>query len=161
MIAFGVLVFTVTNIFKLESVKYQSSQLLSDMYYLEYITQSILATNFKSTDEILDDVIRATEAFQKTLADFVEQSSNRFHTREIEEKLHIASRLWDFTKQDLEIIADQLEALIESGIEKRKGPMNSLMYYHSHMRTEDLYDNMDHYHIPNLTDFYIEVNTAF
>ncbi len=147
LVAFGLLIYTVTNIFSLEDVKYQSSQLLSDMYYLDYVTQSILPTSFKTTEEIRNDLILATNAFEKTLSTLVEESTNRFHTREIEEKLQIASRLWEFTKQDLETIADHLAALIESGIERRKGPMNSLMYYHLKMNTEELYLNKDHYHI--------------
>lgn len=147
LVAFGLLIYTVTNIFSLEDVKYQSSQLLSDMYYLDYVTQSILPTSFKTTEEIRNDLILATNAFEKTLSTLVEKSNNRFHTREIEEKLQIASRLWEFTKQDLEVVADHLQALIESGIERRKGPMNSLIYYHSNLNTEELYINKDHYHI--------------
>jgi signal transduction histidine kinase len=147
LVAFGLLIYTVTNIFSLQDVKYQSSQLLSDMYYLDYVTQSILPTSFKTTEEIRNDLILATNSFENTLSTLEEQSNNKFHTREIEEKLQIASRLWEFTKQDLKVIADHLETLFESGIERRKGPMNSLMYYHSNLNTEELYTNKDHYHI--------------
>jgi sensor histidine kinase YesM len=147
LVAFSFLLYVASNILKLEDIKYKSSQLLSDMHYLHFVTQSILSNSFKSTEELREDLTDAVHSFENTLKALVDMSNNRLHQQQLIERMQIASRLWYFTKEELAKVTTYLDKLIESGIEKRKGPMNSIGDYHSHMPTKDLYKTKDHYYI--------------
>lgn len=150
LIAFSFLMYMVTDIYELQDSKYQSMQLLANMYKLNYQTQSILTSTFHTTKELRANLLETMEDFEESLYALSEVSRRSLPKGQFNQRMYAAFRLWEITKEHLQEILNTLDALWESGLDSRKGPMSSITYYHSHLGTGDLVKNKDHYYIVKL-----------
>lgn len=150
LISFSVLAYVASVIHDLQEVKSQSTQLLADIYRFYYETQSVLTNDYLPTDALRENLVDTVAILESNLSDLRAMSSRFLGQYGLTEKMNTALRLWDITRSGLDRVLGPLDALIDSDIDRRKGPMNSIYYYHSKMQTTELYDNRDHYHIIQL-----------
>lgn len=148
--SFSVLAYVVSLVNNLQEVKARSTQLLADIYRFYYETQSVLTNDFYTTEELRDNLADSVEVLEANLSGLRDMSSRFLEQDGLTTKMNTASRLWDITREEVDEVGAVLDALIATGIERRKGPMNSIYYYHSNMQTTEINNNRDHYYIVQL-----------
>jgi sensor histidine kinase YesM len=146
---FAVLVYVGKISFDLKELKNQSTQLLADMYRLNFEVKSIMTATAITTAELRAGLTETISKFQSSF-DIVEKNSRTLMTdSELSTKLRHAQALWKSTRRDLDLVIKHLDMLIELGIDRRTGLISRTQYSYL-LALDEIRDGRERYHLLSL-----------
>ena len=128
IVAFSILVYAGKASLDIKELKNESTQLLAEMYRLNFEVKSIMTATAITTGEIRNSLLKTVENFE-TLLTLVEKRSEKLLSDPLlSSSLSNARNLWNSNRRDLDLIIKHLDALIELGIDKRTGLISRAQY---------------------------------
>lgn len=148
-LVFSILLYVGTISFDLKELKNQSTQLLADMYRLNFEVKSIMTATGITTGELRTGLTETILKFQNSF-DLVEKNSRTLmKDTELSVKLRHAEALWNSTRRDLDLVIKHLDMLIDLGIDRRTGLISRTQYSYL-LALDQIRDGREHYHLLSL-----------